>query len=76
MLGGALFGLSLVPWGVAPVVPFLGFEPARAAALVGGLLVGAEVIGALAVAVLGRKAYQELRGRWRRRRPEKGPCPS
>lgn len=75
-LGSALFGLSLVPWAVAPVVPFLGFEPAQAAALVGGLVVGAEAIGLLAVVVLGREAYDALRARWRRRRPEKNRCPS
>ena len=76
MLGSALFGLSLVPWAVAPIVPFLGFEPTHAAALVGGLVVGAEAIGVLAVAVLGREAYGALRARLRRRRPEKSRCPS
>jgi hypothetical protein len=68
MLGGLLFGLSLVPWLAAPVVPFLGFEPARAAVWIGGLLGGAELIGALAVAVLGREACTALRARWRRAR--------
>lgn len=76
VLGSALFGLSLVPWALAPVVPFLGFEPAHAAALVGGLIVGAEAIGVLAVVVLGREAYDALRSRWRRRRLDKSRCPS
>jgi hypothetical protein len=71
VLGSALLGLSLVPWVVAPVVPFLGFEPARAAVLIGGLVGSAELIGALAVAVLGREACTALRARWRRRKPEK-----
>lgn len=76
LLGSALFGLSLAPWAVAPVVPFLGFEPTRAAALVGGLILGAEAVGLLALAVLGREAYDALRARWRRRKSEKSGCPS
>lgn len=75
VLGSALFGLSLLPWAVAPVVPFLGFEPAQAAALVGGLVVGAEAVGLIALAVLGREAYDALRARWRSPRQQKNRCP-
>jgi hypothetical protein len=76
VLGWILFGLSLAPWVMAPAVPLLGLDAARSAALVGGLLLGAEVIGVLAVAVLGREAVGALRARWRRRRKEESRCPN
>lgn len=75
LLGCVLFVLSLVPWAVAPVIPFLGFETARTAALVGGLILGAEAIGLLALAVLGHEAYDALRARLRRRGKEELRCP-
>ena len=67
VLGCALFVLSLVPWAVAPVIPFLGFETTRAATLVASMILGAELIGVLALSVLGREAYAALRARLRRR---------
>lgn len=73
-LGGVLFVLSLVPWAVVPVIPFLGFETPRAATLVAGSILGAEAIGLLALVVLGREAYGGLRTRLRRRRKEQLRC--
>ena len=67
-IGFALLVLSFVPWLIAVVVPFLGWSAQRVVAAMGGLIVGAEIIGALAVVVLGREAYQSIRARLRLRR--------
>ncbi|MFQ5416833.1 MAG: transporter suffix domain-containing protein [Myxococcota bacterium] len=72
--GWVLFGLSLLPWAVAPVVPFLGMPATRTMAAIGALVVGAEVVGALAVLVLGREAYAAFRRHWLRRRPGSHSC--
>ena len=69
VLGGILLGLSLVPWAVAAVVPFLGLPASQTAGAIGILLVGGEIVGALAVLVLGREAVARLRRRWFRRSP-------
>jgi hypothetical protein len=75
VLGSVLFVLSLVPWALAPIVPFLGLEPARAAAVVGGLVAGAEAVGLLALAVLGKETHEALRTRWRERGRGENRCP-
>jgi hypothetical protein len=67
-IGAALLVLSFVPWAIAAIVPFFGLSAERVVATMGGLIVGAEIIGALAVAVLGREAYQSIRARLRLRR--------
>jgi len=67
-IGVALLVLSFVPWAIAAIVPFFGLSAERVVASVGGLIVGAEIIGALAVVVLGREAYQSIRARLRLRR--------
>ena len=67
-IGIALLVLSFVPWGIAAAVPFLGFSAERAAAAMSGLVIGAEIIGALAVVVLGREAYLAIRAKIRLRR--------
>ena len=65
-VGVGLLILSVVPWIIAAIVPFLGSSAGSMAASIGGLLVTAEVIGAIAVVVLGREAYATLRARFRR----------
>ena len=65
IVGSALLGLSLVPWIVSPFVPFLGMRAELAGTVIGGLIISAELVGALAVWVLGREAYQAIRQRLR-----------
>ena len=66
-VGVGLLVLSLVPWIIAMIMPFLGSSPATVAASIGGLILTAEVIGAVAVVVLGHEAYGAIRGKLRRR---------
>lgn len=63
--GVVLLVLSLLPWIAAPFVPLLGLPAAELAGVVGALLVAAEVIGALAVLVLGREAYEHIKSRFK-----------
>ncbi len=65
-IGVGLLILSLVPWIVAAIMPFIGSSPGTVAASIGGLIVTAEVIGAVAVVVLGQEAYGIIRGKFRR----------
>ncbi len=67
VVGVGLLILSVVPWIIAAIVPFLGSSAGSMAASIGGLLVTAEVIGAIAVVVLGREAYGAIRAKLRRR---------
>jgi len=67
-VGFALLVLSFVPWLIVVIVPFLGLSAERVVAAMGRLIVGAEIIGALAVLVLGREAYQSIRAKMRPRR--------
>ena len=69
-LGVVLLVLSVLPWIAAPFVPLLGLPAGELAAVVGTLLLGAEVIGALAVLVLGREAYERIKSRFKSRRGE------
>ena len=73
-VGVSLLVLSLVPWMVAAIVPFVGSSPGTVAASIGGLIVIAEVIGAVAVIVLGQEAYGTIRAKLRQRslRKERG----
>ena len=67
-LGVVLLVLSVLPWIAAPFVPLLGLPAVELAGVVGTLLIGAEVIGALAVLVLGREAYEHIKSRFKSRR--------
>ena len=70
-VGVGLLVLSLVPWIIAAIMPFVGSSPGTVAASIGGLIVIGEIIGAVAVVVLGREAYGTIRARLRRRSPGK-----
>ena len=67
VLGGILLVLSIVPWAIAPFTALLGLPVGQLASVIAALLIGAEIIGAAAVAVLGREAYVRIRRRLRRR---------
>ena len=69
-LGVVLLVLSVLPWIAAPFVPLLGLPAGQLAGVVGMLLLGAEVIGALAVLVLGREAYEHIKSRLKSPREE------
>ncbi len=66
-VGVGLLVLSFVPWIIAAIMPFVGSSPGTVAASIGGLIVIAEVIGAVAVVVLGHEAYGAIRAKLRRR---------
>jgi hypothetical protein len=67
VLGCALLVLSIVPWAIAPLTPLLGLPGGRLAGAIASLLVAGEILGALAIAVLGREAYDRIKHRLRRR---------
>ena len=71
VLGCILLVLSIVPWAIAPFTALLGLPVGQLASVIAVLLIGAEIIGAAAIAVLGREAYVRIRRRLRRR--EKPP---
>ncbi len=57
-LGAALFGISIVmPVAGIPLVTTLGLSTKMTASISGGLLVGAEVLGVCAIAVMGKEGY-------------------
>jgi len=63
-LGVALFVLSVVlPLAGIPVVGSLGFSAGVTATVSGSLLVGAEVLGVAAVAVMGKSGYVYIKNR-------------
>ena len=66
-VGVGLLVLSFVPWIIAAIMPFVGLSPGTVAASIGGLIVIAEVIGAVAVVVLGHEAYGAIRAKLRGR---------
>jgi hypothetical protein len=68
VLGCVLLVLSIVPWAIAPFTALLAWPGGRLAATPAALLILAEVIGAAALAVLGREAYARITRRLRRRR--------
>jgi hypothetical protein len=59
--------LSILPWAIAPFTALLGLSTGRLTSVIAVLLIGAEIIGAAAIAVLGREAYARITRR--RRRP-------
>ena len=63
-LGAALFGLSiLLPVVGVPLVTALGLSTTMTASVSGALLVGAEVLGVCAVAVMGKSGYAYIKNR-------------
>ena len=57
-LGAVLFGISIVlPVAGIPLVTTLGLSTKMTASVSGGLLVGAEVLGVCAIAVMGKSGY-------------------
>ena len=62
--GAALFGMSiLLPIAGVPLVATLGLSAAMTASLSGTLLVGAEVLGVAAVAVMGKSGFAFIKNR-------------
>ena len=62
--GAALFGLSiLLPIAGVPLVATLGLSTAMTASVSGALLVGAEVLGVAAVAVMGKSGFAFIKNR-------------
>jgi hypothetical protein len=63
-LGTAIFGLSiLLPVVGIPVVTGLGLSTTMTASVSGALLVGAEVLGVCAVAVMGKSGFAFIKNR-------------
>jgi hypothetical protein len=63
-LGVALFGLSIaLPVLGIPLVAAMGLSAATVATISGVMLVGAEVLGILAVAVMGKSGYAYIKNR-------------
>ena len=63
-LGAALFGLSIIlPVVGVPLVTALGLSTTMTASVSGALLVGAEVLGICAVAVMGKSGYAFIKNR-------------
>lgn len=71
-IGIFMLSIALPIFGV-PLVASLGLSTALSASISGGLLVAAEVLGIVAVAVMGRSGYVHLKerflGLWRRLGP-------
>ena len=63
-LGVALFGLSIVlPVVGAPLVAAMGLSAATVATVSSALLAGAEILGLVAVAVIGKSGYAYIKNR-------------
>jgi hypothetical protein len=63
VFGCVLLVISIIPWVVAPLTPLLGLPAAQLARVVAALLIGAEIIGAVAIVVLGKEAYTRIKRR-------------
>ena len=73
-LGAALFGISiLLPVAGIPLVASLGLSTAMTASISGAFLVGAEVLGVCAVAVMGKSGYAFIKNRVFRFLKQYGP---
>ena len=72
--GAALFGMSiLLPVAGVPLVTTLGLSTALTASLSGALLVGSEVLGVAAVAVMGKSGFAFIKNRVSRFLKQHGP---
>jgi hypothetical protein len=65
VFGCVLLLLSVIPWAIVPFTPLLGLPNGQLASVVAALLIGAEIIGAVAIAVLGRESYLRITRRLR-----------
>jgi hypothetical protein len=74
VFGCALLVFSIVPWAVAPFTPLLGLPAGQLASVIAALLVGAEIIGAAAMVVLGGEAYARITRRFRRSKNKTQKC--
>jgi hypothetical protein len=68
VLGCVLLVLSILPWAIAPFAALVGLPTGQLASVIAALLIGAEIIGAAAIAVLGREAYARITRHLRRPR--------
>jgi hypothetical protein len=71
--GGVILAISFAPWFGVPLVPFFGLSIENSAYAVGGLILLAEILGGLALLVLGREGYLAVRAWWRRKRGVEEP---
>jgi hypothetical protein len=55
----------MIPWVAIPFTPLLGLPESQLGAVIAALVIGAEIIGAIAVAVLGKEAYDRIVIRFR-----------
>ena len=63
-LGATLFGISIIlPIAGIPLVTTFGLSTTMTASISGALLVGAEVLGVCAVAVMGKSGYAIIKNR-------------
>jgi hypothetical protein len=74
VFGCALLLFSIVPWVVAPFTPLLGLPAGQLASVIAALVVGAEIIGAAAMLVLGGEAYARITRRFRRSKNKTQQC--
>ncbi len=75
VFGCVLLVISIVPWAVAPFTPLLGLPAGQLASAIAALLIGAEIIGAVAVAVLGREANARITRRLRQSKRKTNDAP-
>jgi hypothetical protein len=81
-LGYVLLAWSIIGWGIAFLVPFIGFDVTESAAIVTGLIISTEVAFTLSVLLLGREVWERMKGwfvrkdtvDWRRQNPCSLPC--
>ncbi len=64
--GWLLLVASLIPWVAAPFVPLLGLPTEKLGGVIASLLIGGEILGVMAISVLGKDAYSRLTRRFRR----------
>ena len=73
VLGSVLIVLSLLPYALVPIVPFVGLSAVRATASIGIIALVAESLGLLAVVVLGTEAARAMKDRvFKRRTGDRG----
>jgi hypothetical protein len=73
-VGAGLFGLSIIlPVVGIPLVTTLGLSTTMTASVSGALLVGGEVVGVCAVAVMGKSGYAFIKNRVFRFLKQHGP---
>ena len=65
ILGYVLLVISMIPWVVVPFTPLLGLPRSQLSAVIAALVIGAEIVGAIAIAVLGKEAYDRIVSRFR-----------